>query len=110
MIAAPMSIARTVLREQVKEVLLERILRGELEPGESVDLVAVRTGQHEQNEKSARHVLPPQVSVEVVERSGMRHNRGSGIAIVPKRRRWSPTSRGSRKRPQTRRGRSGSRA
>ena len=34
MIAAPMSIARTVLREQVKEVLLERILRGELEPGE----------------------------------------------------------------------------
>src|ERR687898_1041481 len=28
-----MSIARTVLREQVKEVLLERILRGELEPG-----------------------------------------------------------------------------
>jgi DNA-binding GntR family transcriptional regulator len=29
-----MSIARTVLREQVKEVLLERILRGELAPGE----------------------------------------------------------------------------
>ena len=29
-----MSIARTVLREQVKDVLLERILRGELEPGE----------------------------------------------------------------------------
>ncbi len=34
MIAALMSIARTVLREQVKDVLLERILRGELEPGE----------------------------------------------------------------------------
>lgn len=29
-----MSIARTVLREQVKDILLERILRGELEPGE----------------------------------------------------------------------------
>jgi len=29
-----MSIARTVLREQVKDVLLERILRGELMPGE----------------------------------------------------------------------------
>ena len=29
-----MTVARTVLREQVKEVLLERILRGELEPGE----------------------------------------------------------------------------
>jgi len=29
-----MSIARTVLREQVKDVLLGRILRGELEPGE----------------------------------------------------------------------------
>jgi DNA-binding GntR family transcriptional regulator len=29
-----LSIARTVLREQVKDVLLERILRGELEPGE----------------------------------------------------------------------------
>ena len=29
-----MSIARTVLREQVKDVLLERILRGELAPGE----------------------------------------------------------------------------
>ena len=29
-----MSIARTVLREQVKDVLLERILRGELGPGE----------------------------------------------------------------------------
>ncbi len=29
-----MTIARTVLREQVKEILLERILRGELEPGE----------------------------------------------------------------------------
>src|SRR5215210_1635615 len=29
-----MPIPRTVLREQVKEVLLERILRGELEPGE----------------------------------------------------------------------------
>ena len=29
-----MTIARTVLREQVKDVLLERILRGELEPGE----------------------------------------------------------------------------
>jgi DNA-binding GntR family transcriptional regulator len=34
MIAALMSIARTVLREQVKDILLERILRGELEPGE----------------------------------------------------------------------------
>ena len=32
--AAPMGIARTVLREQVKDILLERILRGELEPGE----------------------------------------------------------------------------
>ena len=29
-----MSVARTVLREQIKEILLERILRGELEPGE----------------------------------------------------------------------------
>lgn len=29
-----MTIERTVLRDQVKEVLLERILRGELEPGE----------------------------------------------------------------------------
>jgi len=29
-----MTIARTVLREQVKDVLLERILRGELAPGE----------------------------------------------------------------------------
>src|SRR5215216_3067595 len=29
-----MSIARTVLREQVRDVLLERILRGDLEPGE----------------------------------------------------------------------------
>lgn len=28
-----MSIARTVLRDQIKEILLERILRGELEPG-----------------------------------------------------------------------------
>jgi len=28
------TISRTVLREQVKEILLERILRGELEPGE----------------------------------------------------------------------------
>jgi DNA-binding GntR family transcriptional regulator len=34
MIAAAMSIARTVLREQVRDVLLERILRGDLEPGE----------------------------------------------------------------------------
>lgn len=32
--AASMGIARTVLRDQVKEILLERILRGELEPGE----------------------------------------------------------------------------
>ncbi len=29
-----MTIERTVLREQIKEILLERILRGELEPGE----------------------------------------------------------------------------
>ncbi len=29
-----MSVARTVLREQIKEILLERILRGELAPGE----------------------------------------------------------------------------
>ena len=29
-----MTVARTVLREQIKEILLERILRGELEPGE----------------------------------------------------------------------------
>jgi DNA-binding GntR family transcriptional regulator len=28
------SVARTVLRDQIKEILLERILRGELEPGE----------------------------------------------------------------------------
>jgi DNA-binding GntR family transcriptional regulator len=28
------SVARTVLREQIKDVLLERILRGELQPGE----------------------------------------------------------------------------
>jgi DNA-binding GntR family transcriptional regulator len=28
------SVARTVLREQIKEILLERILRGEFEPGE----------------------------------------------------------------------------
>jgi DNA-binding GntR family transcriptional regulator len=32
--AALVSVARTVLREQIKEILLERILRGELEPGE----------------------------------------------------------------------------
>jgi DNA-binding GntR family transcriptional regulator len=30
----PVSVARTVLREQIKDILLERILRGELEPGE----------------------------------------------------------------------------
>lgn len=29
-----MSVERTVLREQIKEILLERILRGDLEPGE----------------------------------------------------------------------------
>ncbi|MGH3132434.1 MAG: GntR family transcriptional regulator [Gaiellaceae bacterium] len=29
-----MTVARTVLREQIKDILLERILRGELEPGE----------------------------------------------------------------------------
>lgn len=29
-----MSVARTVLREQIKDILLERILRGELAPGE----------------------------------------------------------------------------
>ena len=29
-------VARTVLREQVKEVLLERILRGELQPGDLI--------------------------------------------------------------------------
>ena len=28
------TVSRTVLREQIKEILLERILRGELEPGE----------------------------------------------------------------------------
>jgi DNA-binding GntR family transcriptional regulator len=32
--AALVSVARTVLREQIKEILLERILRGEFEPGE----------------------------------------------------------------------------
>lgn len=36
-------VARTVLREQVKEVLLERILRGELEPGDR--LVETRIAQ-----------------------------------------------------------------
>jgi DNA-binding GntR family transcriptional regulator len=36
-------VARTVLREQVKEVLLERILRGELKPGER--LVETRIAQ-----------------------------------------------------------------
>jgi DNA-binding GntR family transcriptional regulator len=30
----PVTVARTVLREQIKDILLERILRGELEPGE----------------------------------------------------------------------------
>jgi DNA-binding GntR family transcriptional regulator len=34
MIGAVGTVARTILREQVKEILLERILRGELEPGE----------------------------------------------------------------------------
>jgi len=34
MIARPVSVARTVLREQIKDILLERILRGELQPGE----------------------------------------------------------------------------
>ncbi len=29
-----MTVARTVLREQIKDILLERILRGEFEPGE----------------------------------------------------------------------------
>ena len=36
-------VARTVLREQVKEVLLERILRGELRPGDR--LVETRIAQ-----------------------------------------------------------------
>src|SRR3954452_17931435 len=36
-------IARTVLREQVKEVLVQRILRGELQPGER--LIETRIAQ-----------------------------------------------------------------
>ena len=38
-----MAIARTVLREQVKDVLLQRIVSGELEPGER--LVETRIAQ-----------------------------------------------------------------
>lgn len=39
----PTGVARTVLREQVKEILLERILRGELAPGDR--LVETRIAQ-----------------------------------------------------------------
>jgi DNA-binding GntR family transcriptional regulator len=39
----PPSVARTVLREQVKEILLERIVRGELAPGDR--LVETRIAQ-----------------------------------------------------------------
>ena len=38
-----MTVSRTVLREQVKELLLERILRGEVQPGER--LVETRIAQ-----------------------------------------------------------------
>ncbi len=43
----------------------------ELAPGESVDVIAVRTDRHGGSRQSARHLLPPQVAVEVVERSGV---------------------------------------
>ena len=43
----------------------------ELAPGESVDVIAVRTDRHGNSRRSARHLLPPQVAVEVVERSGV---------------------------------------
>ena len=31
-----MSLTRTVLREQIRELLLERILKGELQPGDRI--------------------------------------------------------------------------
>lgn len=58
-----------VRREPVGSPLV--VPTGETGPGESADLIAVRTDQLGSGMGSARHLLPPQVAVEVVERSGV---------------------------------------
>ena len=60
---------RFVRREPIGSPLVVPLR--ELPPGEADNLIAVRTDRQGHSQGSARHLLPPQVAVEVVERSGV---------------------------------------
>ena len=53
------TVERTVLREQVKEILLERILRGELEPGERLVETRLARARHEPGARARGAARPP---------------------------------------------------
>ena len=71
-------VARTVLREQVKEVLLERILRGELRPGDR--LVETRIAQElGTSQAPVREALRDLELVNLVESEPFRGSRVRGV-------------------------------
>jgi DNA-binding GntR family transcriptional regulator len=72
-------VARTVLREQVKEVLLERILRGELKPGDR--LVETRIAQElGTSQAPVREALRDLELVNLVESEPFRGSRVRGVS------------------------------
>jgi DNA-binding GntR family transcriptional regulator len=72
-------VARTVLREQVKEVLLERILRGELQPGDR--LVETRIAQElGTSQAPVREALRDLELVNLVESEPFRGSRVRGVS------------------------------
>jgi DNA-binding GntR family transcriptional regulator len=72
-------VARTVLREQVKEVLLERILRGELQPGDR--LVETRIAQElGTSQAPVREALRDLELANLVESEPFRGSRVRGVS------------------------------
>lgn len=72
------AVSRTVLREQIKEILLERILRGELEPGER--LVETRLARElGTSQAPVREALRDLQSLRLVESEPFRGARVRGV-------------------------------
>ncbi len=70
---------RFVRREPIGAPLLFPL--DELAPGESADVIAVRTDVAGHVRGSTRHLLPPRVAVEIVERSGLLDGMSADLAF-----------------------------
>ena len=92
------TISRTVLREQVKDILLQRIVSGELKPGERLVETRIATGARDEPGARARGAARPRAAAArrvgaVPRRARPRLRRGRADRGLPRPRRRSRSSR-----------------